>query len=50
VGDAAWLARYAKDRRGESIPWALLEQEIRETHAYEVRYSIYIYIYIYIYR
>lgn len=36
VGDAAWLARYAKNRQGEVIPWSLLEREIRETHAFEV--------------
>jgi hypothetical protein len=36
VGDAAWRARYAIDRDGARIPWALIEEEIREKHPYEV--------------
>lgn len=36
VGDAAWLGRYARNKEGKVIPWALIEQEIRSTHAYEV--------------
>ena len=36
MGDAAWLARYARNREGEALPWALLQEEIQETHAYEV--------------
>ena len=35
-GDAAWLGRYAKDRAGSPIPWALLERSIREKHPFEV--------------
>lgn len=36
VSDAAWMGRYALSRSGEVIPWALIEQGIRSTHAYEV--------------
>ena len=35
-GDAAWLGRYARDRKGNPIPWDLLERSIREKHPYEV--------------
>lgn len=35
-GDAAWLGRYARDRKGAPIPWELLERSIREKHPYEV--------------
>lgn len=36
VGDAAWRARYARDRDGKVVPWELLEEEIRATKPYEV--------------
>jgi len=36
VGDAAWRARYAKNRDGETIPWAILQQDLEETHPYRV--------------
>jgi Zn-dependent oligopeptidase len=36
VGDAAWLSRYAKNDKGEIIPWELIERTIRETHEYKV--------------
>jgi len=35
-GDAAWLGRYARDRSGAPVPWALLERSIKEKHPYEV--------------
>jgi hypothetical protein len=35
-GDAAWLGRYARDRAGTPVPWALLERSIREKQPYEV--------------
>lgn len=34
--DAAWQARYAKDRNGNVIPWELIERNIREKHPYKV--------------
>mmetsp|Transcript_11142 Transcript_11142/g.34395 ORF Transcript_11142/g.34395 Transcript_11142/m.34395 type:complete len:623 (-) Transcript_11142:38-1906(-) len=36
VGDAAWRARYAKDRTGTPLPWALHEKDIKARHPYEV--------------
>ncbi|KAI8915965.1 hypothetical protein EDD86DRAFT_197305 [Gorgonomyces haynaldii] len=36
VSDAAWLGRYALDRDGNVIPWALIEQKIRKEHPYHV--------------
>lgn len=36
VGDAAWRARYAKNRNGETIPWEILQQDLEETHPYRV--------------
>ncbi|KAJ9446281.1 Oligopeptidase A [Diplonema papillatum] len=36
VGDASWLARYAKSTKGETIPWSIIEEKIRKTHAYKV--------------
>mmetsp|Transcript_29217 Transcript_29217/g.72262 ORF Transcript_29217/g.72262 Transcript_29217/m.72262 type:complete len:624 (-) Transcript_29217:202-2073(-) len=35
-GDAAWLGRYARDRKGAPIPWELLERSITEKHPYGV--------------
>jgi hypothetical protein len=35
-GDAAWLGRYARDRKGTPVPWSLLERSITEKHPYEV--------------
>eukprot|EP00708_Paratrimastix_pyriformis_P002325 GAFH01001068.1.p1 GENE.GAFH01001068.1~~GAFH01001068.1.p1 ORF type:complete len:636 (-),score=198.07 GAFH01001068.1:131-1774(-) len=32
MGDAAWLARYARDRQGRVIPWELIERNIRQKH------------------
>jgi hypothetical protein len=36
VGDAAWRATYARTRRGDPLPWALHEEELRATHPYQV--------------
>lgn len=33
---AGWLARYAVSRDGQTIPWSLIEKNIRATHPYEV--------------
>ena len=35
-GDAAWLGRYARDRKGAPVPWSLLQRSIEEKHPYEV--------------
>ena len=34
--DASWQARYAKNRKGETIPWELIERSIKEKHPYKV--------------
>jgi hypothetical protein len=39
AGDAAWLARYARDRAGNPIPWSVIEAHKRATKPYEVRCS-----------
>lgn len=36
AGDAAWLARYARDARGAPLPWALVEEQLRATQPYGV--------------
>ena len=36
VGDAAWRARYAKDRAGTPLPWRVHEADLRAKHPYEV--------------
>ena len=36
VGDAAWRAKYAKDRSGAPMPWALHQAELEATHPYAV--------------
>lgn len=36
VGDADWMAKYALDRNGESIPWELVADNIKATHPYKV--------------
>ena len=36
VGDAAWRARYAKDRAGTPLPWRLHEADLRAKHPCEV--------------
>mmetsp|Transcript_33260 Transcript_33260/g.77817 ORF Transcript_33260/g.77817 Transcript_33260/m.77817 type:complete len:359 (+) Transcript_33260:1088-2164(+) len=36
VGDAAWRARYARDRKGDAIPWNLVEADLRATAPYKV--------------
>merc|ERR1712232_745651 len=36
VGDAAWRGRYARDRDGKTIPWELLEEDLKATKPYEV--------------
>mmetsp|Transcript_7012 Transcript_7012/g.12949 ORF Transcript_7012/g.12949 Transcript_7012/m.12949 type:complete len:694 (-) Transcript_7012:303-2384(-) len=36
VGDAAWRAKYAKNRQGQPLPWELIEEDIRGTHPYKV--------------
>lgn len=35
-GDAAWQARYCRDRAGNPIPWALIEESIRTKGPFEV--------------
>ncbi|KAJ3306553.1 hypothetical protein HDV03_004682 [Kappamyces sp. JEL0829] len=37
VGDADWMARYALDKNGSPIPWALIEERIKEEHPYKVQ-------------
>uniref|UniRef100_A0A7S2S766 Peptidase M3A/M3B catalytic domain-containing protein n=1 Tax=Rhizochromulina marina TaxID=1034831 RepID=A0A7S2S766_9STRA len=36
VKDAAWRVRYARNRKGEPLPWELHEAEVRATHKYQV--------------
>ena len=36
VGDAAWRAKYARDRSGAPVPWELLEEDLEATHPYKV--------------
>ena len=36
VGDAAWRAKYAISREGEPLPWALIEEDVRAKHPFEV--------------
>jgi hypothetical protein len=36
VGDAAWRARYALNKKGEPIPFEIIEEEIRATHPFQV--------------
>ena len=36
VGDAAWRAKYAKNLDGESIPFDIIEEEIKSTHPFAV--------------
>jgi oligoendopeptidase F len=36
VGDAAWRGRYARDRDGNALPWALHEEDIESTHPFKV--------------
>lgn len=36
VGDGAWRAKYARNRSGEPLPFALHEEELRATHPFEV--------------
>jgi len=36
VGDAAWRARYAKNRQVEPLPWSIIRQDLEETHPYRV--------------
>lgn len=36
VGDAAWRAKYALDLKGNPIPFEIIEEEIRATHAFSV--------------
>jgi hypothetical protein len=35
-GDAEWMAKYALSRDGAPLPWSVIEQEIRDTHQFEV--------------
>ena len=37
VDDAAWRAKYALDTDGKSMPFEIIEEEIRATHAFAVR-------------
>jgi|UniRef100_A0A7S0KAV3 hypothetical protein len=34
--DAEWQAKYARNRKGDVIPWELIERNIREKHDYKV--------------
>lgn len=36
VGDAAWRCKYAISREGEALPWALIEEDVKAKHPYEV--------------
>ena len=36
VGDAAWRAKYAKNLDGKSIPFDIIEEEIKSTHPFAV--------------
>jgi oligoendopeptidase F len=36
VGDAAWRAKYALDLDGNPIPFEIIEEEIRATHAFAI--------------
>jgi len=36
VGDADWLAKYAKNRERTSLPWDLIEKKLKATHPYAV--------------
>ena len=36
VGDAAWRAKYATDRSGAPLPWAVHKAGLEATHPYEV--------------
>ena len=36
VGDAAWLARYARNGAGEAVPWPVVEAHARATRPYAV--------------
>jgi len=36
VGDAAWMARYCRDRKGEVIPWEIIKAKIETTHDFAV--------------
>jgi oligoendopeptidase F len=37
VGDAAWRAKYARDKAGNPIPFEIIEEGIRSTHPFAVR-------------
>jgi hypothetical protein len=39
AGDAAWLARYARTRDGQPIPWSVIEAHKKATQPYEVSSS-----------
>merc|ERR1711871_1688182 len=34
--DAAWMARYSRNRDGEVVPWDIIEQQMRCTHPFRV--------------
>merc|ERR1711871_599980 len=36
VGDAAWRGRYARNRKGEPVPWEILAEDIQCRHPFEV--------------
>lgn len=36
IQDAAWRAKYARDKDGKAIPFEILEEEIRSTHPFAV--------------
>ena len=36
VGDAAWRAKYARNKEGQPLPFEIIEEEIRATHPFKV--------------
>eukprot|EP01060_Flectonema_neradi_P029595 TRINITY_DN4126_c1_g2_i2.p1 TRINITY_DN4126_c1_g2~~TRINITY_DN4126_c1_g2_i2.p1 ORF type:complete len:373 (+),score=77.55 TRINITY_DN4126_c1_g2_i2:907-2025(+) len=36
VGDSDWIAKYAVSKKGEVMPWEVIEQKIKKTHKYLV--------------
>ena len=36
VGDAAWRAKYARDMKGNPIPFSIIEEGLRSTHPFKV--------------
>lgn len=36
VGDAAWRAKYARNEKGEPIPFEIIKEETESTHPFKV--------------